>query len=158
MRLRLLPALLLAVLAASGCDSTDDRVLDADFYVGSWALVGVSDATGDRTDDVLALLDDLAVDFQSDRSFELVADFVVLVNAAGQDDIALDGTYQAIAAAQTLSLLVTVEGQTLAPTFQAEAASDDAVTLTAPAAIVEQLLGNLEIGFEGSVELDVARR
>ena len=84
MRLRLLPLLLLA-LAAAGCDSTGDELtLDADFYVGSWTLVSIADDSGDRTAEIQTLLDDLAVDFESDRSFQLIADFSALVNAAGQ--------------------------------------------------------------------------
>ena len=112
MRLRSLPLLLLA-LAVAGCDSTDDAlVLDADFYVGSWTLASVADDSGDRTAEIQTLLEDLAVDFESDRSFVLVADFPALVNAAGQPDVTQTGTYQAVAAAQTLSLLVSAGGST----------------------------------------------
>jgi hypothetical protein len=158
MRLRSLPLLLLA-LAVAGCDSTDDAlVLDADFYVGSWTLASVADDSGDRTAEIQTLLEDLAVDFESDRSFVLVADFPALVNAAGQPDVTQTGTYQAVAAAQTLSLLVSAGGSTLAPTFQAAASSEDRVTLTAPAVIVSQLLGNLDIDFEGDVVLGLARQ
>lgn len=158
MRLRLLPLLLLA-LAVGGCDSTDDALaLDADFYVGSWSLVSVADGSGDRTAEIQVLLDDLAVDFEEDRSFVLVADFDAVVNAAGQPDVTQTGTYQAVAAAKTLSLLISAAGTTLAPTFQADASSESRVTLTAPAVIVSQLLGNLDIDFEGNVVLGIARQ
>ena len=157
MRLRL-PLLLLALVAASGCDSTEEIVLNADFYVGTWTLVSVADDSGDRTAEVTGFLDDLAVDFESDRSFALVADFSELVNAAGQADVALDGTYQATAAARTLSLIVDADGMPFAPTFQVDAESEDAVTLTAPAVIVQQLLGALQIAFDGNVVLGIARQ
>ena len=159
---RLLPLLLLA-LAAGGCDSTDDALrLDADFYVGTWTLTSVADDTGDRTTEVNALVDDLRAQFDADRTFSLDADFFEVVNAAGLEDVAIDGTYQAQAEARALVLLVPVEGQTLAPTFQVDAASEDAITLTAPAAIVTQLLtgpdGTLELDFSGNVVLGIARQ
>ena len=103
-------------------------------------------------------MDDLAVDFEQDRSFVLVADFSALVNAVGQADVTQAGTYQAVAAARTLSLLISAAGTTLAPTFQAAASSENRVSLTAPAVIVSQLLGNLDIDFEGNVVLGIARQ
>ena len=155
-RTRVLP-LLLAVLAASGCDSTDDLVLDADFYVGTWTLVRVADDSGDLTSQIDPLLDDLTVAFASDRSFELEADFSAAAEALGQTDVAFDGTYQAAAAARTLTLLVDLEGTTLAPTFRVDAETEDDVTLTAPGAIVSQLLGDLPLDFDGDVVLEVTR-
>ena len=156
-RTRVLP-LLLAVLAASGCDSADEIVLDADFYVGTWTLVRVADDSGDRTAQVTALLDDFAVDFESDGDFVLVADFAEIVNAAGQADVTLAGDYQAAAVARTLSLLIDTDAGRLAPTFRVEAESQNAATLTAPGAIVGQLLGDLQIAFDGDVVLGIARQ
>ncbi len=157
MRARLLPVLVLA-LAAAGCDSSDEVVLDAEFYIGTWSLVSVADASGDRSAEALALLDALTVRFDADGSFRLDADFVPLVNAAGQPDVTTEGTYQAQPDLRALVLRVVVEGQTVAPSFQAAADSESEVTLTAPAVIVEQLLGALQIDFSGNVELGIRRR
>lgn len=155
MRARLLP-LLLVLSAVAGCDSTGEDALrlDADFYVGTWDLVGVADASGDRSTQALALVDELTVRFESDRSFQLDADFIDVVNQAGQEDVTVEGTYQA--QPDTRVLVLVVEG--VAPPFQASASTEDDVTLTAPAIIVEQLLGALQIDFEGDVRLEIERR
>lgn len=153
MRARLLP--LLVLLAVAGCDSGDDALrLNADFYVGTWDLVRVGDASGDRSAEVLALVDELTVRFDADRSFQLDADFVDLVNQAGQDDLTIEGTYQAQPDTRVLVLVV----DNLAPPFQVSATTEDDVTLTAPAIVVEQLLGALQIDFEGNVTLGIERR
>lgn len=156
-RARLLPVLLLA-LAAAGCDGTDEIVLDADFYVGTWTLVSVADDAGDRSAEALALLEALTVRFDADGSFRLDADFVPLVNAAGQPDVTTEGTFQARPEISALVLQVLVEGQTVAPSFQAAADTRSDVTLTAPAVIVEQLLGALQIDFSGNVVLGIRRQ
>ncbi|WP_420454669.1 hypothetical protein [Rubrivirga sp.] len=154
MRLRLFP-LVLALLVAGGCDSADDELtLDADFYVGTWSLVRITDGSGDRSAEALALLDALTIQFDADRSFRLDADFVPLVNQAGQADVTIEGDYQAQATTRLLVLLV--DG--LAPTLQVNAASRDEITLTAPAVVVEQLLGELQIDFTGDVTLGIERQ
>lgn len=153
MRARLLLPLLLAVLVA-GCDSSEDIVLDAAFYVGSWTLVSVSDDSGDRTDEVLAALDDFDVVFDPDGSFVLDVDFDSVVNAAGQDDIRLAGDYQATRA----TLILLLDGG-IAPSFLADAESENRVRLTVPAALISQILGTqLQIDFDGDVTLGIQRQ
>ncbi len=154
MRLQLLPLLVVA-LVASGCDSGDDELtLDADFYVGTWTLTSITDGTGDRSAEALQLLDALTVRFDADRAFRLDADFAPIVNQLGQEDVVIEGDYQAQPTTQLLVLRV--DG--LAPTLQVDAASRDAITLTAPAVVVEQLLGELQIDFEGDVTLGIRRQ
>ena len=155
MRARLaLPLLLL--LAA--CDSTDGVRLNADYYVGAWTLASISDGTGDRTAEVNGLLDDIAVVFRSDRSFTLTVDFSTAVNTAGQADATVEGTYQAQPDLKTLVLLVNTSQGTFAPTFQASADTATEVSLAAPALIVDQLLGQLQIDFEGEVSLRLRKQ
>ena len=157
MRRLLLALPLLVVVSVAGCDSNDEDddqiVLDADYYVGTWSLVSVTEDDTDRTDELLSLLDGLDVTFEADRGFTLDADFNDVVNGLGQDDVELEGTYQAQAASRTLVLLV--DG--LAPSFSAEAEGQNRVDLTAPAALVTQLL-DLPIELEGDVTLGVRRQ
>ena len=155
-----LPLLALALLLAAGCDSGDDEIeLDADFYVGTWTLVGISDGSGDRTAEVLALLDDFTIRFDSDRDYQLDADFNGLVNAAGQPDVSVAGDYQAVAATRSLVLRVDTDDLTVAAPFTTEAETEDAVSVTANGALIEQLLGSLDVlDFEGDVTLDIERR
>ncbi len=135
-----------------GCDSAG-IVLNSEFYIGSWTLVSVADEGGDRTDEVLAAIDDFAVRFESDGSFVLDVDFDVAVNAAGQDDIRLPGDYQATAA----TLVLLLDGG-LAASFLAEAESQNRVLLTVPAALLSQILGSqLGIDFDGDVTLGIQR-
>ena len=152
--MRLLP-FLAALFLFAGCDSTDDddRVLDADFYVGTWTLATVSDDGGDRTSDVSRSLDELTIEFESDGDFTLDADLSDAVNASGQNDISTSGTYQAQAALETLIL----QSGGLAATLQADASSDDRVTLTAPAVIVNGLLSGLPFSFSGDTSLTITR-
>lgn len=152
MRARLLVPLLFLVVA--GCDSSgDDLVLDNDFYVGSWTLVGVSDTGGDRTEEVLALVDDFDATFRADQTFDLTVDLIDAVNAAGQPDVALSGTYQTA----TSRLVLVIDG--LAPAFDAEAESRSHVALTAPGFLVSQILGaGLQIEFSGDVTIDIERQ
>lgn len=156
MRLRL-PALLIAVLAlgAAGCDSSDDgRRLDADFYVGDWTLVGISDGNGDQTTLVRVALDDLDIGFTSAGAFQIDADFSDRTNSLGQADITTTGTYQAQADIPALIL----RAQGLAATLQAASNGDDRVRLTAPAVIVNQLLQGLPFEFEGSTTISIERQ
>lgn len=155
MRARLaLPFLLL--LAA--CDSTDGLRLNNEYYVGTWTLVSISDGSGDRSTEVDALLDDIRVVFRSDDSFTLTVDFADAVNTAGQADVTFEGDYQAQPDLSVLLLTVVVSGQTVTPTFQADADSETRVDLTVPGVILQQLLGQLEIDFEGDVTLGLRKQ
>ena len=149
-------ACLLILVAAAGCDSSDDELrLNADYYVGAWELVSVSDGAGDQTATVNLAVDELVVDFEQDRGFRLEADLNDLANTLGQDDIEIEGTYQAQPDVPALVLLA--DG--LAPSFRASAETEQQVSLTAPAAIVGQLLGPLEqLAFTGDVTLTIRRR
>ncbi|WP_412062324.1 hypothetical protein [Rubrivirga sp. IMCC45206] len=154
MRLRLLPVLALALLAA-GCDSGDDALtLDAAFYTGTWGLVSVADATGDRTGQTEPLLDDLRVTFDADGTFTLVADFSDVVNQNVRPDETITGTFQASSTAKTLVLI----SDGVAALFQADATASNRVALTAPASIVTGILGELPFDLQGDVTIVVQRR
>ena len=152
MRARL-ASLLLLVALVTGCDSAG-LVLDSQFYVGSWRLVSVSDDSGDRSDEVFAAVDDLDARFAANSSFSLDVDFNVVVNAAGQDDIALDGTYQA-----TDDALILVFDGGIAATFLVDAESQGRVDLTVPGALISQIFGTqIPVSFDGDVVLGIRRQ
>lgn len=150
-----LVASLLLVLVAAGCDSGDDLTLDADFYVGTWDLVQISDGSGDRSGEVLAFVDAFSVAFRPDGTFTLVADFKPFVNAAGQADVSTSGTYQATAT----RLVLQPAGLGIAPSLTAVAQSQRRVDLTGSNVVISQLLGSgLQIAFTGDVVLGIQRR
>ncbi|MEM0962507.1 MAG: hypothetical protein AAGK21_08245 [Bacteroidota bacterium] len=151
---------LLLLFVVSGCDSGEDETqLDAEFYVGSWVLTAVSDDSGDLSEGVFTVVDELAASFQSSGNFRLDADLSDLANDfLNIADISIEGTYQAVSATQTLVLLVDQNGTTIAPSFTIERTSDDLIDLVAPGAVVAELLGGLPLEFTGDVALTVQRQ
>jgi len=77
---------------------------DASMLVGAWALVGVSDESGDQTEAVFALVDAFVFTLNDDGTCALEVDFNDEVNATGQDDIHFSGTCTLDEASQTLTL------------------------------------------------------
>lgn len=150
---------LILLLVATGCDSSDDALrLDNDFYVGTWELLSVTDGSGDQTDFVNGIVDDFAISFEQDRGFRLDADFNDFVNLL-QDDVEVEGTYEAQPNIPALVLIAEVDGTALAPSFQTSTTSEQQVSLTAPAEIVRGLLGGSDLlPFTGDVTLTVQRR
>ena len=154
------PLALVLLLAASGCDITTEEGVDAEFFVGTWTLVAARDGSGDRTAQVDALLDDFRIDFRSDNSFELDADFSALAEAGGASDVTLDGSY-AVAAFQGAGVPQTLvlTTPTAAAPLTINVVADDRVEFSAPAAIVTAILGSTAsaIGLTGTVVLTVER-
>lgn len=65
---------LLALGIIAGCDSGgDDEVTDAERFVGTWEVVGVTDAGQDRTADFLAA-GSMRITFQGSEEYVLVYD------------------------------------------------------------------------------------
>ena len=119
-RLPLLAALAL-LLPLAACDSADAPIYDADFFVGSWTLVSVSDGSGDRTADVNAEVTDLSATFATDRSFTLDAAF------ASGGGTSLSGMYTVVT-----NQRIVLDANGLAPAFDlSPGGDDDQVTLTA---------------------------
>ena len=147
-------SLLLAVLLFAGCDSSDDRTLDADFYVGTWTMISITDGSGDRTGAVRMAVDDLTVSFANGGTFELDVDFNSVLNNGGQADVSQSGLYQA--QAQIPSLILTSSG--LGAPFQVSAESDNQISLTAPSVIVNALLSGLPFQFEGDATIVIRRQ
>lgn len=155
--MRLSLSALLVLLAASGCDSSSDGgALDDGYYVGDWTVVGVSDGGGDRTALLNAALDELALSFRADRSFQLDADVSDLAAESGAEDFVASGTYQARPDVPALVLTSRGISATLGASAP-DATGGDRVRLTAPAAAVNVLLGGLPFPLQGDVSVVIER-
>ena len=123
--------LLIALLAFAGvgCDSNDDKNNDADLFVGTWALTGVSDDDGDA-------LAAFATNFDSIMLANASAGtFVLTVDPKVGDDIVLNGTYTVKSSNNSFILFATVElvpgsPQTIPLNFTYEFDGDDTIVLT----------------------------
>lgn len=147
--------LLPLLLVATACDSGGDGLtLDASFYAGTWTLTSVSDGSGDRSSDVDAVVDALTVAFTSGGLFMMDVDFSSVLNTGGLPDANIDGAY--LAQANTRTLVLSPVGQT-AISFRASATTDDRVTLTVPAAVIQVLLTGTDLTFTGDVTLVLDR-
>lgn len=144
--------LLIALLAlvSTGCDSNDESS-DAELFVGTWALIGVSDSSGDR-------MTDFATGFSS----------IVLVNAADGNFtinvtprqgsvMAITGTYTVIENSKTITLRASVGGQTVPLNFTYTFDGDEQVALksdTTTAVLLNNLFGTT---LQGQVTMTVTK-
>lgn len=144
-----LAAVLLVV--PTGCGTSIGSGIDAAFFVGSWGLVGVTDESGDRTNAVNMVVDEMLVTFTADGAFTLVVDYTP---AAGQPQQTIIGTYTVTPTGQ---LILTTPEAALA--FNATAEGANGVALTAPAVLVEAVIAGTgaDIGLVGSVTLRLGR-
>lgn len=138
------------LVAFVGCDSDDDDD-PADVFVGAWTVTSITDGDGDQTAAFGQVANSLDVTFADDGTFDLVLDYNDIANAAGQADLAVDGTYTATDT--RLSLTVPALGATLP--FDYNVVNNDQVGLSAPAAIVNAAFGT---SYVGNVTLTVTRR
>lgn len=132
--MRKLPVFLLALfvgLTSIGCDSTssEDDLSDSEIFVGTWALVGLSDDEGDK----LTLFSQVANSFTAILNAD--DSFSVLIDYEAQDDLQLSGTYLITEGAK---LIVLSSGGLGAP-FTYDIESENRIELSAQAAIVNAL-------------------
>jgi hypothetical protein len=148
-------ALLAAVCATAGCDSTGDGdALTAAFFVGNWGLVSVSDSNGDRTADFDAAVDDLSLDFESDADFAMAVDYSAPVNAGGTPDTTFTGSY-AVSSGGNLVLTIGDVGLSLG----VEREGSSRAVLRAPAVVINELLSGsaVELDLVGTAALTIQR-
>ena len=156
---RLLAAVLvLFVTLLPACDNGSGAGdgLEARFFVGTWTLVQVRDASGDRTAEVEALVDDFRIVFASGSAFTLTVDYAAAVNAAGTPDATITGTYAISSGGR---LVLTQAGNNLSASFGVTQESDRRVRLATDALVANGLLAGstLDLGLTGAVALSIAR-
>lgn len=135
----------LFALTSMGCDSNEDELSDAEIFVGTWTLVGLSDDEGDKLAVFQQVANGFTATLNSDNTFH------VLVDYANQDDLELQGTYTVTEATRTLVL--STAG--LNPPFDYEIENENRIILSANAAIVNALFETNV--YEGMVDIVIQR-
>ena len=146
--MRKLPVFVLALLlglVSIGCDSEDEDS-DAEVFLGTWALVGLTDGGGDKTALFGQIATSLTADFEADKTFD------VLVDYTQQPDFSLAGTYQ-IDEGQKKIVLQTA-GRSASFDYNFE--SDTRMTLSAHSDIVNGMF-ETEI-YTGTVTITIAKQ
>lgn len=152
-RLSKYAAVLLLAALLPACDSNEDPPTEAELFVGTWRLVRVEDAAGDKTSAVRAL-GELTVTFEADGSYALVFDFVE------GDDRRQDNVYFLNQVDDLLTLTATAVGVTLnVPVTYAFRGEDEIVLTIASeyAIIINAALDQAFGTIEGDVELTIQR-
>lgn len=116
--------MLLLGLMVVGCDSDSDGG-DSDTFVGTWTVVGISDANGDRMPSFEQGYESIAITFGADS--QVTMDVDAILDAA---DVVYSGSYQSSEGSESLSVtLTTGQGpQTLSFTYEFETATRIALT------------------------------
>ena len=156
MRPRSVFALLLAALVfLPACDTAEEDVLTAAFFVGTWDLDQVRDGTGDRTNEAFNVLDGFTIEFESGGAFTLDVDLEESINQEGTPDTTIPGVYSVTEAGQ---LVLNVGA--VAPSFTVERQNENRAALMTPAVIINQVLAaaNVDLELTGTVTLIIGRR
>lgn len=138
---------------AVGCDSNDDDDLaEAEVFLGTWTVTGISDATGDQTASFAQDVESFSVDFDNDGTYTLTVDFV---ETDPRTDLQLAGDYTVNEATDALALAATIPG--IGPItlgFEYNIVNDDEIELSAGNALINPIFGT---SYEGTVQLTVER-
>jgi hypothetical protein len=120
---------LLLVVTSVGCDSNNDPS-DAETFVGTWALTGVSDSNGDATAAFAAGFSSVVLTNATDGSFTMRVSFSA---ANGGQVLTIPGTYVVNEGAKGLVLNAVVGGNPAPLAFTYSISNDNVVVLTAGA-------------------------
>ncbi len=119
--------LFVLLVAGSACDSSSNNDSnDADVFVGTWSLGGISDASGDRTAAFVEGFNSVAIGFESDSGFSLVVDAVL-----NEADANYSGDYTIIESTTTVSVSILVGEQAFPLVFTYNIANESQINLTA---------------------------
>lgn len=154
MSFRVLLLLLLAVFVFPACDTAEEDVLNAAFFVGSWDLIQVTDGSGDRSGEAFDVLDAFTVTFESGGSFSLFVDLNDTINQGGTADTTIPGVYSV---SETEQLILNIGA--VAPAFMVQRPSENRVELSTNAVIINTLLAGsgVDLDLTGTVALLLAR-
>ena len=115
------------LLVGVGCDgSSNNDNKDADVFIGSWTLGGVSDAEGDRTAAFVEGFNSVVIGFEKDGGFSLAVDAVI-----NEADASYSGEYAIIESNSTVSVSINVDGQAFPLAFTYNIVDDSHIELTA---------------------------
>jgi hypothetical protein len=138
---KLFPFLMLfGLLVFTACDSdsnSDDGPSDSEQMVGTWAVVGLTDATGDRSGGLVESYNSVLITMGANGSVNMAVDAVI-----PQASISADGTYSVTESSKTLSVVLSVGGQDTPLSFTYEFANETTLQLT-PSSTTTLLLGVL---------------
>ena len=145
---------LVLLVVATGCDSTDsDQDSATDILVGTWAVVSISDDTGDLTGDFTQIVESLTVDLQTDNDFTLILNYNEQGEALGQEDINLTGTYSINESSNEITLTLPTGG---ALTFDYEIENAREAVMTTGAGGLNVAL-QPAIPYQGTVTLEIEK-
>ena len=123
-----------------GCDSDSnggDDSSDADTLVGTWAVTGLTDASGDRSQGLLESYNSVLITLGADNTLSMNVDAKDPV-----PDLNATGTFQLNESTKALSATISVGGQATPLTFTYGIVGESGLTLT-PTGSTTILLGAL---------------
>ena len=137
-----------------GCDSDSgsDDASDAELFVGSWALGGISDSEGDRTAAFVQGFNSVAIGFTSGEQFTLAVDAVI-----DEADANYSGTYTISEATSTVSVSLNVGGQPFPLSFTYEIEDDSHITLQASSTTAVLLASLFSTSFTPPVSISLVK-
>lgn len=151
---KLTSILLLALIAivGIGCDSNSDETTDTDRFIGSWALTGASDSTGDQSVAFGTAFSSVVLTNVSDGTF------AIAVTPRQGAATTISGTFTIVEASKTITLRAAVGGQTIPLNFTYSFTSDTVVSLksdTTTAVLLNSLFGTT---LEGQVTITITKQ
>ena len=152
--MRRLPVFILALfvgLSVVGCDSNEDDPSDAELLVGTWAMVNITDATGDKTAGFAELTDGVTASFTTQNAFTILVNYK---ESVPRPDQTVPGTYTLDAGAKALVLATAGGGPSLAFTYSF--VNDNQLRLSADAAFINALFQPVT-PYQGQVTITIQR-
>lgn len=140
---------LVVALAAVGCDSAEDDPSDAERFVGTWTMVGLSDGDGDKMTDFNQVADGLTANLSADGQIVINVDYK---EGTGLQDRTIPGTYEVNEGAKVL-VVNPPTGQSIS--FQYEFDSNTRATLSAASQFINALFGTE--AYTGTVTITIEK-
>jgi len=137
MRMLSLFMLICGLLVVTGCDSNDDSSSDADMFVGTWQVAGLTDASGDRSAGLAESYNSVRITLGNAGNVTMAVDAKVAAAS-----LTASGTYSINETDDTLTATLEVGGNPTPLTFSYEFVDDSTLQLT-PTSTTTVLLGVL---------------
>lgn len=134
--MRKLPVFVFALLfglTSIGCDSAEDDPTDAELFVGTWNLVSLTDAEGDKTAGFAAIANSFRAELDSDNTAVITVDYKA---ETGLENRVIPGTYNVVEAEK--AFILTPPAGPSVP-FDYEILSESRIRLSAASAFINGL-------------------